>query len=469
MEHVDTLITHAHMFTMRGDGVGYVKDGAVAVKGQRIVAVDTTGELTHRFTAEETVDATGHALLPGLIDAHVHTALAVIRGVAQDVRGWLEKAYWPFYKQITDKDVVVRSMACVLEGLKAGTTTFVDFVDPAAECAEAYVASGVRGRLVAQFNALTADEQLTGLYALDQAAGHARLAEAAAFANTWNGSEEGRITVVLGPVAPDLVLREHLVETKRVADRHGLMINMHVAQGDRETAQMLQRYGQRTVAYLDELGYLDDQLMAVHLTVATEQEAEYMARNGVSMMLCSSAIGLVDGVVPPSIAFRRAGGLVALGSDNGACTMFNEMRLTAYFNKILKADPTVMPAWEVMRMATIDGARAIGLGDQIGSLEVGKQADLITVDLSGASLGPVLGEPVRNIIPNLVYSARGTEVRMVMVAGRVLMRDGEVLTMDERSVLDDARDAAQAIADRVAANPAHRDLVLVSATKDGRL
>jgi 5-methylthioadenosine/S-adenosylhomocysteine deaminase len=265
------------------------------------------------------------------------------------------------------------------------------------------------------------------------------------------------------------VLREHLQKVKRAAEREGLMIHMHVAQGDREIAQMLARHGQRTPAYLDELGYLDDQLMAVHLTEATQEEVELMARRGVRMMLCSSAIGLIDGIVPPAFAFKQAGGMVALGSDNSACSMFNEMRLTALFNKIARRDPKVMPPWEVLRMATIDSARAIGLGDQIGSLEVGKQADLILIDLREPSLSPLLDSPVRNIVPNLVYNARGTEVKTVMVAGRTVMRDGEVLTMDERAVLEEAQAAADAIARQVAADPGHDGLALVAAMRSGKL
>ena len=146
----------------------------------------------------------------------------------------------------------------------------------------------------------------------------------------------------------------------------------------REIEQMLKRYGKRTIAYLDEIGYLDEQLLAVHLTEATDREAEQVARSGARMVLCSGSIGIIDGIVPPSRAFRQAGGLVALGSDqacgNNCTNIFNEMKLTALFNKIRYRDPTVMPAWEVLRMATIEGAQAIGLGDEIGSLDRRRQA-----------------------------------------------------------------------------------------------
>jgi 5-methylthioadenosine/S-adenosylhomocysteine deaminase len=278
---------------------------------------------------------------------------------------------------------------------------------------------------------------------------------------------------MLGPQAPDMLSREQLLQVKEVASREGLMIHMHVAQGDREMDQMLQRYGQRTPAYLDEAGYLDDQLLAVHLTEATEDEAGLIARRGARMALCSGSIGIIDGIVPPAQAFRSAGGPVALGSDqasgNNCHNLFNEMKLTALFNKIRYRDPTVMPAWEVLRMATIEGARAIGLGEEIGSLEPGKQADLILVDLTAPNLSPVLEEPIRNLVPNLVYAATGHEVRLVMVAGSVLVRDGQVLSADEAEVRAQAQAEAEEVARRVAADPAHKGMALLGAMEAGML
>jgi 5-methylthioadenosine/S-adenosylhomocysteine deaminase len=236
---------------------------------------------------------------------------------------------------------------------------------------------------------------------------------------------------------------------------------------------MLKRYGKRTPAYLDQLGYLDDQLLAVHLTEATEDEAALVASRGARMALCSGSIGIIDGIVPPSKAFRDAGGLVALGSDqasgNNCNNIFNEMKLTALLNKVRFRDPTVLPAWEVLRMATIEGARAIGLGDEIGSLEAGKQADLILVDLTALNLTPVLEAPVRNIVPNLVYAASGHEVKTVLVAGRVLVRDGQVLTADEATVRARAQVEAEVLARRVADDPVHRGLALLAAMEAGQL
>jgi 5-methylthioadenosine/S-adenosylhomocysteine deaminase len=476
-DRADRLIVHAHLFTLQGEGVGYVPDGAVAILGSRIAAVGTTGELLARFRASEIIDAHACAVLPGLVDGHIHTSWAIARGVAQDVRHWMQRALAPYSRHITAEAALAGTRLNVLEALKAGTTTLVDYSRPVPGWPEVFAQVGVRARLTPTINALPpggmAGWQVGDLYPLDPRAARQAMEAAVALARDWNGAADGRITVMLGPQAADMLAREGLLEVKRIAQREGLMIHMHVAQGDREIDQMLKRYGQRTPAFLDQIGYLDDQLLAVHLTEASDEEASLIARRGARMALCSGSIGIIDGIVPPAHAFRAAGGLVALGSDqasgNNCNNLFNEMKLTALFNKIKFRDPTVMPAWEVLRLATIEGARAIGLGDEIGSLEDGKQADLILVDLGELNLVPVLDAPVRNIVPNLVYAASGHEVKTVIVAGQVLVRDGQVLTADEAAVRAEAQSQAEAIARRVAADPVHTEMALLAAMRAGCL
>ncbi|MGC8838986.1 MAG: amidohydrolase family protein [Anaerolineae bacterium] len=476
-EHVDFLLIHAHLLTMQGPGVGYIKDGAVAVQGDRITAVGPTDDLLQRFTADEVLDSTGYAVLPGLVDAHLHSPESLLRGVAQDVSHWMQLALDPYLRHVGPEEALAGVRLSVLEGLKAGTTTFSDYTSPIPGWPEFYERLGVRARLTPKINALPATGmaglKVGDLYPFDEARGRAMLDAALAFARTWHGAAGGRITVMLGPQAPDMLPRELLLEVKRAAEREGLMIHMHVAQGDREIDQMLKRYGKRTPAYLDELGYLDSQLLAVHLTEATDEETALIARRGARMVLCSGSIGIIDGIVPPAHVFRQAGGLVALGTDqasgNNCLNLFNEMKLTALFNKVKYRDPTVMPAWDVLRMATIEGAQAIGLGDVIGSLAPGKQADLIWVDLSALNLNPVLEAPVRNLVPNLVYAASGHEVAHAMVAGRMVMRDRRILTVDEAAIREEAQHRAEEIAQRVAADPDARHLALLRPMATGHL
>ncbi len=469
-EHIDTLITHAHLFTMQGTGVGYIGDGAVAIRGNQIVAVGRTEMLNTHFHPNTIIDATDHAVLPGLIDAHMHTAMAIIRGVAQDVANWMQSALSPYSRHLSNAGRLAGTRLNVIEGLKAGTTTFSDNYPPFSGWGEVYDQVGVRAVLSPGFNALPpgkmAGWKVGALYPFEVAAGREAMTRAVAYAKEWAGAGNGRITTMLGVHGADMMPKEMLLEAKEFGQQAGWMLHMHTAQGDRETEQIKKRYGKRPIAFLDEIGYLDEQLLAIHLTDATEEEAALVAQRGAKMIVCSGSIGIIDGVVPPAVAFRQAGGSVGLGSDqvcgNNCANIFNEMKLTALFNKIRYSDPTVMPAWEVLRLATIEGARALGLNDKIGSLEAGKQADLILVDLTKPNLSPVLQDPIRNIVPNLVYAGSGHEVKTVMVAGKLLVENGRLLTVDETDIVTAAQEQANLLDQRVAADSVHKNLALLT-------
>ncbi len=476
-EPVDTLFVHAHLFTMEGNGVGYQADGAVAIRGNRIVDVGSTAALDKRYAPAERIDATNHALLPGLIDAHMHTPWAVVRGVAQDVAHWMQKGLAPYARHLHREAALAGTWLALLESLHSGTTTMGDYATPIEGWADIYAAAGVRAVLTPTINALPPGEmagwRVGDLYPLNDEVADRSIRDAVAFAAEWHGAADGRITVMYGPQGADMLTLEQLRHIKRLAASEGLMLHMHVAQGDREIDQMLKRYGKRTPAFLEQIGYLDEQLLAVHLTEATPDETATIAYSGAHMVLCSGSIGIIDGIVPPAAEFRTAGGMVALGSDqaagNNCHNIFNEMKLTALFNKIKFRDPTVMPAWEVLRMATIEGARAIGLGDEIGSIEAGKKADLILVDLSAPNLMPTLAEPIRNIVPNLVYAATGREVVLVMVDGRVLLRDGRVLAINEADLRAEVQARAEEVAAAVQRDPVHLDMALLQPMSDGYL
>jgi 5-methylthioadenosine/S-adenosylhomocysteine deaminase len=455
MQRIDLIVTGPHFITMAGDGVGYRDNIAMAVDKGRILALGPIDEIRQAYRAEQTLDATGHVVLPGLIDAHMHTGLCILRGLAQDTNYWMMYGLGPFAAELTDAALEAGSQLAIIEGLRNGTTTFGDYGNGMDGVCRFIDRLGARGRITVTVREATRRVYNPGeLYAYDPEMGRQTLEENLSVFDRWHGAANGRLSVLFGPQGPDFLSQELLLHVRRLAIERGTKIHMHTQQGDRETAQVMMRYGQRPIGWLDQIGYLDEHLLAVHLTDATEEEAALVARRGASMALCSGSIGIIDGIVPPAKAFQDAGGNVALGSDqapgNNCHNVFNEMKLTALFNKIRYGNPEVMPAWRVLRMATIEGARAIGLGEEIGSLEAGKGADFILVDLQRPTMLPLFTEPMRNIVPNLVYSARGDEVSTVVIDGRVVVDGGQVLTVDEADVRRQAQAHALPIGPRAA-------------------
>jgi len=451
MKKIDTLIVHADLFTMRGEGVGYVEDGCVAVDRGRIIEVGTTAELAGEYDPIELIHAENKMVLPGFIDAHIHTSMSMLRGVAQDTKDWMLKGVQPIRYYLKQDYCPEASYINVLEALASGTTTFGEYAPiDHLNLMEVFLDKlGVRSNLAAVvygWNTLKKSYGVDELFELDDNYTRDVLRKNIDLFYKWK-KPDSRTNVMLGVHAPDTVSKEMLLVCHEAAVKHDMRIHMHVAQGDRETVQMLKRYGKRSIPFLDEIGYLDSRLMAVHLTDATEEETRLVASRGASMVLCSGSIGICDGIMPPAAVFQDAGGKVALGSDQSAgnnCNqMINEMKLTAMYNKIKYGDPSVMPAWKTLRMATIEGAQAIGLDKSIGSIEKGKCADIIFIDLVTPTMMPVIKKPFRNHVPNLVYSARGSEICRVMVNGRTLYRDGVFTTVDYKYLLNEFKEKSE--------------------------
>lgn len=440
------------MLTMKGKGVGYVQDGAVAVKGNKIIKVGIKDEILAAYQAETLIDAGNKLIMPGLIDAHIHTGLAMFRGVAQDMSHWMQKGLWPFKKHIDVKETKKGSLVNIIEGIKAGTTTFGDYDLHMNELVENYSKIGARAKVAETVNELPnnlGDNPVTDLYTFDPALGQEKYERALKLYHEWHLKDDGRINVMLGPQGPDMLSIELLKEVQNQAEKLDTLIHMHVAQGDRETLQMEKRYQKRSIPFLEELGMLNERLIAVHLTEATEEETIKIAKSGAKMTYCAGSIGIIDGIVTPVQTFIDAGGTACLGSDqaagNNCNNMFNEMKFAAILNKVKYQDPRIFNATQALRMATIESAKVLGMENEIGSLEDGKKADIILVNLDTPAFFPVLNYPIRNIVPNLVYSANGSEVDLVMIDGKIIMNDREVLTVCEKTALTEAQAAAEKV------------------------
>lgn len=444
MKKVDMAVGAPHFYTMEGNGVGYRENAVMIVDGGKIVEICDAADAAQKYKAEETLALDEHAVFPGFIDAHMHTACNVMRGLAQDIGNWMMFGLQPFDNAVTDAERDAGSRVAIVEAVKAGTTTLGDYENRMENVCRFIEKIGARGNIAQTVRSAARRVYKPGeLYEFDEAMGEESLNRNIELHKKWNNAAGGRIRILFGPQGADFMSMDLLLKVQRTAKDLNAKIHMHTQQGDRETYQIVKRYGKRPVELLREIGYLDDSLIAVHLTDCTDEEAAVVARSGASMILCPGSIGIIDGIVPPSKAFQDAGGNCALGSDqapgNNCHNIINEMKNVALFNKIKYADPEVMPAWRALRMATVEGARAVGLGDEVGSLEPGKQADFIAIDLNRPSMQPVYTYPMRNIVPNLVYSARGEEVDLVAVAGRIIVKNGVVVTVDEQECLDELK------------------------------
>ena len=460
-KYESTLIKNGFLLTMTGEGVGSIVDGAVAVEGRDIVAVGKTDDIVKEYgTAEHVIDAKGKAVLPGFVDGHIHTGLSLARGLAQDVPEieWMLKTMAPYSRFLTPEQSIVGSRVGVLEALKAGTTTFGEIGANMGSVADkVFIPAGVRANLANTINQIGPESRPDPkkLYIFFEDIGEKKFKEGVELIEKYDGAGEGRITGILSPHGADMMNKELLLAVKAKAKELGKLAHIHVAQGGREELQMKMRYGMTTIKYLDSIGYLDDQLIAAHCHQTTDDEVALIAERGVRYASCPASIGGIDGITPPLGLFIESGGKYAtIGSDqapgNGHHNMLVEMKVAALMNKTRHRDPTVLPAWKTLRLATIEGAHAIGLGDKIGSLEPGKKADIILLDLKVPHMTPIIYNPMNNIAPNIVYSARGDEITDVIINGDHVVVDKAVQTIDEVKAIEEAQLAATEIADGAA-------------------
>ncbi len=439
MKKVDMIVKAPHFYAMDDLGVGYRTGVAMIVDGGKILGFHDASTVDKEYSAQEVLNLEHHAVFPGFIDGHMHSEDNILRGLAQDTNNWMMFGLQPFANAMTAEDGQKGSCVALIEAIKAGTTTLGDQNMEIDSIARFISKVGARGNLTLMFRAAKHKVYKPGeLYEFDDEMGEQGLKENIAMYEKWHN--KGNLRILFGPQGADFISPEMLLKTQKAVKERKTKMHLHTQQGDRETFQMVQRYGKRPTAFLQDLGLLDESLIAIHLTDCNDDETRIIAKSGATMVVNPGSIAIIDGIVCPSVVFQEAGGSVALGSDqapgNNCHNIINEMKNVCLFNKIKYANPEVMPAWKALRMATIEGAKAVGVDDLVGSLEPGKQADFIAVDLNFPSMLPVFTYPMRNIVPNLVYSARGEEVSHSVVAGKVIMRDRKLVNIEEIEYLD---------------------------------
>ena len=411
---------------------GIVLEGhALAVRDGSIAALGPADELDARFTPRERVHLDGHALVPGFVNAHTHAAMTLFRGLADDLPldSWLAEHIWPAEARFVDEGFVrAGTRLAAAEMLRGGTTCFNDmyfFPDVAGEVARDAGIRAVLGLIVLE---------VPTAWAGDRESYFSRGLEVH---EAFRG--DGLIATALAPHAPYTVGDEAFERVRELSERLDLPVHVHLHETAREVEDAVRETGERPFARLSRLGLVNPRLAAVHMTQLLPGEVEELADRGASVVHCpESNLKLASGTCPvPRLA--AAGVNVALGTDGAASNndldMPGEMRTAALLGKLEAADATALPAADVLRMATLGGARSLGLGDRIGSLEPGKAADVAALDLGGPDT-----QPVYHPVSQIVYAATRSHVREVWVAGRRVVRGGVVETLDASEVVREARE-----------------------------
>ncbi|MCM3880762.1 MAG: amidohydrolase [Vicinamibacterales bacterium] len=419
--------------------------GAVAIDGNVIVAVGPAADIATRFRGVEQINTTGQVVIPGLINAHTHAPMVLYRGLADDLalQEWLENYIFPAEAKTVSREMVrIGTRLAALEMIQSGTTAYADMYYFEEEIGRVTKAAGLRGILgqtIIQFPVADAKTPAEALV------------RAEAFIKEFQ--HDDLIVPAVAPHAPYTNDTKTLQAARALATKYGVPLITHVAETSPEVknSQAANR-GMTPVAYLDSIGFFGPRTLANHVVWASPADIAILRARQVGVSHNpESNMKLASGIAPVP-AMLSAGIAVGLGTDGAASNndldMFEAMRLAAFLHKLNSGDPRAIPAATALEMATINGARALGLEKQIGSLEAGKRADLISVSMAGARQTPLY-----NAISHLVYVSRGGDVQTTVVNGRVLMRDRKVLTLNEGSVLQEARTFADSVRAAVAPSP----------------
>ncbi len=408
------------------ESCGVVKYGAVAINGNKILEVGTSHEILSKYVSGNVIKGEGKVVLPGLINTHTHAAMVYFRGIADDLplSEWLNNHIWPAENRWLGPEFISDAveLAC-LEMLKGGVTTYNDmyfFEDAAGEASKKLGMRAVLGSGILDFPSVSAkssDEYLDN---------------AERFVNNWKGDE--LITPCIAPHALYTCSPETLKKSKEKADKLNVPLHIHLSETEWEVGEIVKKYKMRPVEHLENLGFLDKNVVAAHCVWVEDNEIRLLARRGVGVSHCmESNLKLASGFAPVA-AMLAEGVRVGFGTDGAASNndlnILSEMSTTAKVHKALSKNPTVLDAKTVVLMATRWGADVLGLGNKVGSIEKGKIADIIMINLNKPHLTPLY-----NVYSHIVYAAMASDVETVMVNGKIVVDERKLLTADESEII----------------------------------
>ena len=437
MEQVDTILAGGTVVTMNQQ-FDIIPDGALAVRDDKIVAVGTSAEIAANYQSDNTISCVGQYILPGLVNAHTHVPMTLLRGLADDLRldVWLMGYVMPTERQFVTPEFcrLGTGLACA-EMIRSGITAFADMYYFEADVAAATAAAGLRGVLGQSILKFPTPDAETYEFSMDYAA---------QFIEEWK--DHPLITPAIAPHAPYSTTTDILRECAQLAIAHDVPILIHIGETRLEVDDSLELYGQPVVPWVQEAGLLDAKVLAAHCVHINPGEMRIMREFNTTVAHCpTSNLKLASGIAPV-MEMLEAGLTVGIGTDgtasNNDLDMFEEVRLAAILAKTAANDPTALPAKQALLMATRKGAEALFLGDVTGSLEVGKLADVITIDARPVHNVPQFNRDPNAIYSRIVYASKSTDVRHVLCNGRWLMRDRQLLTIKEAELIQQAADYA---------------------------
>jgi cytosine/adenosine deaminase-related metal-dependent hydrolase len=421
-----------------------IKEGSVLVEDGRIAEIGMSDAIPEGHKADLRISARGMAVTPGLIDTHVHLAQSLLRGCADDLSlvDWLRRRVWPLQGSFTEADGRVSAELSMLEMLRSGTTSFVG-VDVVSRygfdgIAESVADAGMRGALAKTIMDSPGYGTKSGIMPPGLVEDkRSCLREAKSMIQKWNRGRRGMVSVWVAPRSLGGCSRELYAEVAEVAREYGTRVTMHLAEVKEDVRYAKKNFGLTPFGLIEKVGLAGPRSLFAHMVWLSGEDIRRVAQTKSNIAHCpSSNLKLASGIpkVPEMI---EAGVNVGLGCDGAPCNnsydMIREMKIAAIIQKGRMLDSKVMPAASVLEMATMNGARAMGMQKEVGSIEVGKRADLVLIDLKKPHL-----VPYGDVVSNIVYSAMGSDVDTVLVDGRVLLRGGKALTLDERKIVDEA-------------------------------
>jgi 5-methylthioadenosine/S-adenosylhomocysteine deaminase len=435
-DKVDLLVTNGTVVTMDGQR-RVIENGAVAIRGDSIVAVGPHLEIENKLKAAQTIDAHGALVMPGLINGHAHAAMSLFRGLADDLSldEWLQKYIFPAEaRNVTPEFVEWGTKLGVLEMLRGGITIYADmyyFEDVVAQATKEAGMRGVLGETIIDF---PAPDNKT----LDQAFAYTQK-----YLDHWKGDP-----LIVAAVAPHSIYtcsEKTLQDSAALARRNNVPILIHIAEAQFELEQSRAKHGATPVGYLERIGFLGPDVVGAHCIWVDQADIAALAHFNVGCTNNPSSNMKTAAGVMPVPEMLAAGEPIGVATDGAASNnnqdLFEEMDLAAKLQKVSRMDPRSLPAKQVVEMATINGARALHMGKMIGSLEPGKKADLILVDTSAPH-----ATPMYDVYSEIVYALKASDVRTVVIAGKIVMKDRQMLTLDEKEILAKAQEYKAKIA-----------------------